>query len=447
MSIESEWLNKLNDVLIQHIFNGFKNLYQEMNKQAERIRKTNGKGKTLLLFQLSLERIRNLPQYMIDQDYEVLKLRLNKLNITETAFNDIIKKSYLDYINKIVPALKGKQMEIPNGPKFVHMVYINAARAFWIKPILFYDKLTSVAIQQNHLQILDEIKANILKTIRDSIDYSNLSNQVFESKESSNPLDSRLKESSNPSDSRLKESSNLLDSRLKEDSVKPIFHADNALSTIPVSQSEHSDKLLTISNKQMILIDTTKESTKSLIHNKDNVLKQKPQGPVVTSDAIDHQLIDLSDNTIQSIRATKDNIGSSILPESRLNGSQNEHITNNLEKMGNVQQSTTNNSNVKKFIVTTNTANIPFKKSDELSVDISNNKDQSGVHNSLDIDQSLDENEPEQIKNSDRTVEVIKYKQVNTTKNSKRQKVKIKLKLQGKEQQLEKLLELLRKNV
>ena len=149
-----EWLNRLNDILIYHIYNGFKNLYSEMQKRSKILKKTNGRGKTLLFFQIGLERIPKLSQYTIDQDFIVFKERLNSLKLTEELFHNILTKTFEEYseISKLSNR-KNIKLEIPNDKNFIHMVYINSARIFWIKPLLFYDNLNSVTIKQNQIII------------------------------------------------------------------------------------------------------------------------------------------------------------------------------------------------------------------------------------------------------------------------------------------------------
>ena len=58
------WLGQLCDHLVPHIMKAFQNLYNDAHKI--------NKHKPLMMFQLILERIRDLPQSKLDQDYNVL---------------------------------------------------------------------------------------------------------------------------------------------------------------------------------------------------------------------------------------------------------------------------------------------------------------------------------------------------------------------------------------
>jgi len=138
---------------------GFKNLY----KDAKSINST----MSLKLFQKMLERIPNLSQHKLEDDYHVL-LKGGKCKSSDMAkiIRVIFATSARIYLlgknnSKRKLKIKERDLQLPDNITFLHKCYIEAARLIWINPFLFYDKKDSITIQKNHNQASEKIKEAI----------------------------------------------------------------------------------------------------------------------------------------------------------------------------------------------------------------------------------------------------------------------------------------------
>ena len=172
------WIDNLNDVLVSHIYSGLTNLYNNVLTRTIR----NGRDKILLAFQLSLERIPVLPQTKIREDYSNLVSKMHNNGKDVQWLHTLIEKSILFYAKDTLKTegmenntITLKQLNADtSSERFIHRVYINSARFFWMHPNLFYHKYDSIIKQENQSTVLSEIKSAILKTIRESIDLNNI---------------------------------------------------------------------------------------------------------------------------------------------------------------------------------------------------------------------------------------------------------------------------------
>ena len=58
------------------------------------------------------------------------------------------------------------ELDVPNGPHFIHKVYIECARKFWKYPYLLHTEFPNLELQRNLLQSENFIKECIEETIR-----------------------------------------------------------------------------------------------------------------------------------------------------------------------------------------------------------------------------------------------------------------------------------------
>lgn len=169
----SRWLDSINDIVVPHIFRGLDKLYNDVRRITERVKTKT--GKTLMAFQLALERIKDLPKGLIEDDYRVLLNSLRNVDCDEQWFNDLLTKAFVSYAREALRSegidikLSRDHIEVPEGLDFIHKTYVNAARTFWMTPQLFYHNQNSLSKQENNAKIMDSIRNAILKTIRDNV--------------------------------------------------------------------------------------------------------------------------------------------------------------------------------------------------------------------------------------------------------------------------------------
>ena len=166
------WLGQLCDHLVPHIMKAFQNLYNDAHKI--------NKHKPLMMFQLILERIRDLPQSKLDQDYNVLCRSGTKPKDLEKMLDVIFATSARMYLvsqgaSKKKVKIKRRDLNVPDNVTFLHKCYIEAARSIWMKPQLFHRDGFSFIEQQNHYnEATDKVKDAIHKTVRNMIPYQQL---------------------------------------------------------------------------------------------------------------------------------------------------------------------------------------------------------------------------------------------------------------------------------
>lgn len=169
----SRWLDSINDIVVPHIFRGLDKLYNDIRRITERVKTKT--GKTLMAFQLALERIKDLPKGLIEDDYKVLLNSLRNVDCDEQWFHDLLDRAFVSYAREALRSegidikLSKDHIEVPDGIDFIHKTYVNAARTFWMAPQLFYHNQDSLSKQQNNTKIMENIREAILKTIRDNV--------------------------------------------------------------------------------------------------------------------------------------------------------------------------------------------------------------------------------------------------------------------------------------
>lgn len=152
------WVKRLQNVLSQHIFRGFKKSYTDIYSI------TGGKNLERSV-RLTMEGIKGISQKVLDEDFLVLER-----SVSREKLDNIIRNAYKAYsISSLTLAgepVKNIKLSptIDTGVKFVHNVYINTARKIWIDPsLLIEDKNTQLiqviddCIEQTIIEGLDDI--------------------------------------------------------------------------------------------------------------------------------------------------------------------------------------------------------------------------------------------------------------------------------------------------
>jgi hypothetical protein len=108
-----------------------------------------------------------IPKWNVDKIDDEYK-RIEKA--TECDFiEDLITAVFVSHAKVLTsvkrPKVKQFDLDIPNGPYFIHKCYIQCARSFWKKPYLFYHSFQTIDLQRN----LAEAEHIIRESINDAI--------------------------------------------------------------------------------------------------------------------------------------------------------------------------------------------------------------------------------------------------------------------------------------
>lgn len=177
-----ERTEKLCDMLVPHLFQGFfelfkraKTLHSQINRDPRHL---------LMTFQLCLKRIPDLPMYRLVEDYKILQDNLLNNGMPSDWLDKIVAEIYMSYakshlINNGASEhikIRKVDLEIPDNVQFIHQCYIECARCFWQEPYLFSEKCSSIEVQRNQVLAQQKIRDCIYKTIRNRVPLDSLLN-------------------------------------------------------------------------------------------------------------------------------------------------------------------------------------------------------------------------------------------------------------------------------
>jgi hypothetical protein len=147
------------------IYDGLQNIYEEAKKTAKN-------NDELKIFQILLSSVPKWNSNIIDAEYQRI-IRLNNLGKTiEELLKAVIKANIvvltntnIDYNEQLL-----KELNIQDDFKnFIHLVYIECARAFYNTPFLFSHRDSPIDIKRNQTEILKNIQECIKNAIRKMI--------------------------------------------------------------------------------------------------------------------------------------------------------------------------------------------------------------------------------------------------------------------------------------
>lgn len=158
---KQEYTKQLINILCPEIYVGLESIYQASYNFCE---KNNDKN-YLKKFQQLLSLI---PKWNVDKIEDEYK-RIEKA--TDCDFiEDLITAVFVSHAKVLTsvkrPKVKQFDLDIPNGPYFVHKCYIQCARNFWKKPYLFYHSFQTIDLQRNLAETEHIIKDSINDAIR-----------------------------------------------------------------------------------------------------------------------------------------------------------------------------------------------------------------------------------------------------------------------------------------
>jgi hypothetical protein len=160
---KQEYTRQLVNILYAEIYIGIKSIYDAAKIICDKKDDKN----ILKKFQKLLSDIPKWNTDRINTEYK----RILKASDCEW-FEDLITAVFVSH-TKVLTSIKIKnknkkalELNVPNGPYFLHKCYIESARNFWKKPYLFYHNFTNIELQRNMADAEELIKESIIESIR-----------------------------------------------------------------------------------------------------------------------------------------------------------------------------------------------------------------------------------------------------------------------------------------
>lgn len=181
VAARDEYTSQLQDILAENVYEGMKKVWEEAKITQNR--------NVLRVFQ---EKLCSIPQWNQEVINVYYKKILTSNQITAEYLDKILEAVFLSNV-KILSVIKihGKKQTInvpvPDTKNFIHRVFIETARQFYIDPHLVddreYGSNSSAEIQRNIKRSIKIIIESIDKTIRAMIPMEEILNKYLESQE------------------------------------------------------------------------------------------------------------------------------------------------------------------------------------------------------------------------------------------------------------------------
>lgn len=160
---KQEYTHQLVQLLYPQIYVGIKSIYDAAKQFCEESNDAN----VLKKFQILLS---NVPKWNMDRIQDEFK-RIQR-NTECDWIEDLITAVFVSH-TKVLTAIQLKsnnkktiQLNVPEGPFFVHKCYTEVARGFWKRPYLLNHKLSNIDMQRNLSDSEELIKNGIQETVR-----------------------------------------------------------------------------------------------------------------------------------------------------------------------------------------------------------------------------------------------------------------------------------------
>ena len=166
VSARDEYIYQLLNCMTPIVYQGFKSIYTTVYDTID------DKRYVLKEFQSQLKGIPQWNENIIDEEAERIKAKCSFIH-------DLISAIFITNV-KILSCIRSEEensklkIKVPTLSKFIHNVYISCARKFYYNPILFYDKLKSNKVKENHEETIHTIDNCIQDTIRKLIPVENI---------------------------------------------------------------------------------------------------------------------------------------------------------------------------------------------------------------------------------------------------------------------------------
>ncbi len=160
---KQEYTRQLVNILYPEMYIGLKSIYDAAKIVCEK----KGDKNILKKFQ---ELLSHIPKWNTDRINDEYR-RIVRASDCEWI-EDLITAVFVSH-TKVLTSIKVKnknkktlELNVPNGPYFLHKCYVEAARNFWKKPFLFYHNFQNIELQRNLSDAEALIKESIIETIR-----------------------------------------------------------------------------------------------------------------------------------------------------------------------------------------------------------------------------------------------------------------------------------------
>ena len=156
VELKKEYTIQLLNILSPIIFDGLKSIYDKAKATQEN-------DSILKTFQNLLKRIPKWNDTLLKEEYQRILSKTTHIPWLVDLIKAVIKANMnILTVNNISPELY-KDINILN---FIHAVYIECAREFWIDPYLFYHDNTNIELKRNNIKIFETIKIATENAIR-----------------------------------------------------------------------------------------------------------------------------------------------------------------------------------------------------------------------------------------------------------------------------------------
>ncbi len=160
---KQEYTKQLVNILYSEMYVGLKSIYDAALTFCDKNKDKN----VLKKFQELLSYIPKWNTDRINNEYK----RIVRASDCEWI-EDLITAVFVSH-TKVLTSIKVKnktkkalELNVPNGPYFLHKCYVEAARNFWKKPFLLYHNFPNIELQRNLSDSENLIKESIEETIR-----------------------------------------------------------------------------------------------------------------------------------------------------------------------------------------------------------------------------------------------------------------------------------------
>ena len=192
---KNEWCARLVNILSHHIREGFKSIFDEAIKICEQNDESN---KYLMTFQNLLTTI---PEWN-SNTIEVERKRIES-NSGCKYLEDLITCVHIIQLKALTCIRVGNKqkkidIDIPSLDKFIHQVYIVAARKIYANTYLYEKDLFPMQIQKNNRILEVLVNESILNTIRDNVPVESIlraymeENETFEDSEQDRVVEDKV---------------------------------------------------------------------------------------------------------------------------------------------------------------------------------------------------------------------------------------------------------------
>jgi hypothetical protein len=162
----NEWCVRLVNILTPCIIGGFKSIF---TSAVQMCKENNEMDKYMMTFQNLISRIPSWTDHILEKEQQTIVTN-SKCNYLEELITcvHIIQMKVLSAV-RVSSKQKKIDVNIPKLSKFIHNIYINAARKIYTNVYLFKLNDPPLQVQKNERELELIVRECIFNTIRDSI--------------------------------------------------------------------------------------------------------------------------------------------------------------------------------------------------------------------------------------------------------------------------------------